>query len=130
MLKRIDLSRDYQAHKEEFLHAIEEVCERYFNAYTDEEIISRKIYTRMSPFLMRRMVKSKRYAGLRLSNYVDEVDLDSDIQISGIQAIEVLNQVDPFKSTQGIKQLQFPQSAQFQHVVFIVDILKINDHIF
>ncbi len=64
--------------------SIEEVCERYFNAYTDEEIISRKIYTRMSPFLMRRMVKSKRYAGLRLSNYVDEVDLDSDIQLSAV----------------------------------------------
>lgn len=64
--------------------SVQEVCERYFNAYTDEDIKSRKIYTRMSPFLMRKLVVSKRFAGLRLSNYVNEVDLDSDIQLSAV----------------------------------------------
>ena len=63
---------------------INKVAEDFFTLHSDEEIKAEKTFTRLAPFLMRRLVKSKRYIDMTLSDYVDEISMESDVQLCAV----------------------------------------------
>lgn len=59
-----------------------EVKEKYFEMHTDEEILNRTTFVKMAPFLLRRLVKSKRFQNMKVGHYMNYVDANSDTQVS------------------------------------------------
>ncbi len=54
---------------------LSEASERFFSQHTDEEINAKVSSTKMAAFLMREMAATERFSGIRLSGYVNEIDL-------------------------------------------------------
>ena len=61
---------------------ISEVCRRFFEDHTDEEIMSSNMSIKVAPFLMRKMVVSTRFKDIRLTGFVDEYDEKTEMQFS------------------------------------------------
>ena len=66
------------------LTSIFDACEKFFASHTDEEIMSQEASTKVAPFLMRRLIKSKRFENLKLGAYINEIDAESQSQFSAI----------------------------------------------
>ena len=63
---------------------ITDVAERYFSLHTDEEIMARETFTKLTPFLLRKMAASVRYSKTELSGYVNIISQDENEQMSAV----------------------------------------------
>ncbi len=61
---------------------IEEACDLFFSKFSEEELKGRATLTKYAPFLMQKMAKSKRYGGMKLSGFVNEVDPEGQSQFA------------------------------------------------
>lgn len=61
---------------------IDEVCKKFFETYTEEELLAKNTITKVAPFLLKKMAGSPRYKGLKLAGYVSEHDATSDTQFA------------------------------------------------
>ncbi len=61
---------------------IEQASQAYFEKYSEEEILARTSMTRLAPFILKKMAGSKRYGGMKLAGYVNEVDAKSQSQFA------------------------------------------------
>lgn len=68
----------------EELISIFDACEKFFEHHTDEEIMSQEASTKVAPFLMRQLIKTKRFKDLKLGAYINEIDPESQSQFSAI----------------------------------------------
>lgn len=62
--------------------SVQEVCEAFFQKYTEEEIMAKKSSTKVAPFLLPYLAKSKRFGTMKLTGYVNQIDTDSQSQFS------------------------------------------------
>lgn len=62
--------------------SIEEVCSKFFEKYTDEELMAKNTMTKVAPFLLRKMANSNRFGGTKLSGYINEIDESSQSQFA------------------------------------------------
>lgn len=63
---------------------IQRVCEIFFKKYSEEELKARRTFTYRSYELLKEMAYCPRYKDLELSNYVDEIDEELNLQFSAI----------------------------------------------
>ncbi len=63
---------------------IQKACEAFFSYHSDEEIMSAVSSTKVAPYLMKKMIHSRRFGGLHLSGYVNEIDEDIQAQFSAL----------------------------------------------
>lgn len=63
---------------------LEEACRKYFSIHTRKEIMERKSYVKMVPFLMEKASTLKRYAKTRLHDYVNIINADANEQMSAV----------------------------------------------
>lgn len=59
-----------------------EASEIYWKQHTKEEILARVSMTRAAPFVMKKMAKTKRFADIRLSRYVNDISDEEQSQFS------------------------------------------------
>ncbi len=64
--------------------SIQEAAALYFTLHTEEELLKRQQFTRMAPFLLKKLAAAPRFAGLRLSSYVNDIDLEKEAQFSAV----------------------------------------------
>ena len=62
--------------------SIQDVCKKYFEMHTEEEIMSRVSSTKVAPFLMRQAAATKRFGSLRLAAYRNEIDEENQSQFA------------------------------------------------
>ncbi|SDB10156.1 Protein of unknown function [Pseudobutyrivibrio sp. YE44] len=62
--------------------SIEDACNLFFERYSDEELISMATHTKYAPFLMREMAGSKRYGGMKLAGFVNEIEAETQSQFA------------------------------------------------
>ncbi|MBU9720044.1 MULTISPECIES: DUF2974 domain-containing protein [Bacillaceae] len=63
---------------------IKEASEIYFSMYTKEEIDALLTLTKMSAYLLKKMAQCDRFANLKLSNYINIIDSQTQKQFSAI----------------------------------------------
>lgn len=63
---------------------IRQACRRFFDRYTEAEILSRQSTTKMAPFLMKKMASSRRFGSLMLGKYVNEIDQENQSQFAAV----------------------------------------------
>lgn len=63
---------------------VEDASNKFFSMYSEKEILKQVSFTRMSPFLLKKMASSKRYRDVKLSKYVNRVDKKLETQFSAI----------------------------------------------
>ena len=61
--------------------SLTEVCDRYWELHTEEEIRMRESFVKLSPFLLKPMAATERFAGMKLSGYVNQVETSSEGQL-------------------------------------------------
>lgn len=64
--------------------SIHQVCREFFRRYSEEEILSQQSSTRMAPFLMKKLISSRRFENLMLGKYVNEIDRKNQSQFSAV----------------------------------------------
>ena len=62
--------------------SIEDLCDRFFLKFSDEELLKRVALTKLAPFLMKEMVHSKRFGGMKIAGFMNEVDAENQSQFS------------------------------------------------
>ena len=62
--------------------SIEDLCDRFFLKFSDEELLKRVALTKLAPFLMREMAHSKRFGGMKIAGFMNEVDAENQSQFS------------------------------------------------
>ncbi len=60
--------------------SLKEASDIFFEHHTDEEIEAKVSSTKMAAFLMREMAKTTRFKDIKLSNYIDDIDLKEQSQ--------------------------------------------------
>ena len=65
--------------------SIGDVCRKYWETRTEEEIRSRQSFTNYSPFLLKPVAESRRFEKTMLSGYVNFVSKDREAQMSAVQ---------------------------------------------
>ena len=65
--------------------SIREASEMFWQMYTEKQIMDKPTLTKMSAFALREMADSRRFGGLMLSEYVNEIDEDEQKQFSAMQ---------------------------------------------
>ena len=65
--------------------SISEVCRRYWEVHTEEEIRKRESFVKLSPFLLKPVAESRRFEKMRLSGYVNYLSKSSEAQMSAVQ---------------------------------------------
>ncbi len=63
---------------------LKDVCAKFFEMHTEEEIMDTVMSVKVAPFLMKPMVESNRFKKLKLCAYVNEIDNDTQIQFSAV----------------------------------------------
>ena len=63
---------------------LKEVSDLFFAAYDEEELEKSKSFSRMSPFLMREMAKTKRFSSCMVYNYSDKLLPDKSKQFAAV----------------------------------------------
>ena len=64
--------------------SIKDASHLFFQIYDEKEVLSWASMTKMTPFLMKKMSESKRFKDLKLSKYVNRIDLVKQKQFSAI----------------------------------------------
>lgn len=70
--------------KEHQYVTLQDACEMFFSMYSEEEIMEKNSTTKVAPFLMKKMIKSKRFESMLLMDYVNEIDEENQTQFSVI----------------------------------------------
>ena len=70
--------------KEHQYVSLQDACEMFFSMYSEEEIMEKNSTTKVAPFLMKKMIKSKRFESILLMDYVNEIDEENQTQFSVI----------------------------------------------
>ena len=71
-------SRDYPM-------PIKDVCRRYWETHTEEEIRKRESFSKLSPFLLRPVAESRRFGNTKMCGYVNFVSKSAEAQMSAVQ---------------------------------------------
>ena len=61
---------------------IEELYKKFSENFSKEALLKRKAFTKMAPFLMSNMVNTKRFGGIKVAGFVNEVDEKKQSQFS------------------------------------------------
>ena len=64
---------------------IADVCRRYWEIHTVEEIRNRESFSKRSPFLLRPAAESKRFGNTKMCGYVNFVSKSAEAQMSAVQ---------------------------------------------
>lgn len=70
--------------KEHQYVTLQDACEMFFSMYSEDEIMEKNSTTKVAPFLMKKMIKSKRFESMLLMDYVNEIDEENQTQFSVI----------------------------------------------
>ena len=62
-----------------------DVCRRYWELHTEEEIRKRESFVKLSPFLLRPVAESRRFGKTKLCGYVNFLSKDVEAQMSAVQ---------------------------------------------
>ncbi len=62
--------------------SLEEASELFFQKNREEDILAKVSMTKMSAFVMKKMAQTPRFAKVRLSKYVNDIDLEEQSQFS------------------------------------------------
>ena len=62
-----------------------EVCSRYWEMHTEEEIRNRQSFVRLSPFLLKPVAESRRFEQTKMCGYINYVSKNTEAQMSAIQ---------------------------------------------
>ena len=57
--------------------SMEDLCDRFFLKFSDEELLKRVALTKLAPFLMKEMAHSKRFGGMKIAGFMNEVDAEN-----------------------------------------------------
>ena len=71
-------SRDYPM-------PIKDVCRRYWETHTEEEIRKRESFSKLSPFLLKPVAGSRRFGKTKMCGYVNFVSKSAEAQMSAVQ---------------------------------------------
>lgn len=63
---------------------IQEAYEHFFDLHTEEEIMAKASSTKVAPFLMRRLVTSRRFSTMRLAAYRNIIDEENQSQFAAM----------------------------------------------
>jgi len=63
---------------------VAEVCERYFELHTEDEVLSHSTFYKLAPLLLVPMAASERFRDIRICHYVNEVDTEADKQMAAV----------------------------------------------
>lgn len=64
---------------------LEEVSRRFFVLHSEEELAADKSFTRLAPYIVKMMAQSNRYRTSIISNYVNMVNPQLELQFSAVQ---------------------------------------------
>jgi hypothetical protein len=62
--------------------SIEDLNKKFFEKFTEEGLMARTALTKLAPFLMPKMAGSKRFGGMKLAGFVNEVDAKKQTQFA------------------------------------------------
>lgn len=62
--------------------SLQTVCERFFQMYTEEEIMQKVSSTKVAPFLMKHMILTNRFGDMKLKGFVNCIDEENQSQFS------------------------------------------------
>ncbi len=63
---------------------LRDVCRKYWEIHTEEEILARNTFTERAPLLMRPMVEEARYRDVMVGNYFNVISQSAEEQVSGV----------------------------------------------
>ena len=66
---------------------LEEAWEKMVSLRSEEELKKNKAFTWRAPFVLRDMAKTRRFGGLKLQNYVNEVRPEEDVQFAAVEIL-------------------------------------------
>ena len=64
---------------------IADVCRRYWETHTEEEIRKRESFSKLSPFLLKPVAGSRRFGKTKMCGYVNFVNKSAEAQMSAVQ---------------------------------------------
>ena len=64
-----------------------EVSERFFSRYTPQELEADRSFIRCAPEVMRAMAKADRFRNMRVSDYVNQIALEQELQFSAVRIL-------------------------------------------
>lgn len=64
--------------------SISKACNQFFTMHAEDELMDRVSSTKVAPFLMQDLIQSKRFSGMRLTGYVDEIDHEFQSQFAAV----------------------------------------------
>lgn len=67
--------------------SIQKICERFFELHTEEELKTDKSFIRNAPYVMKKMVETERYGGLKIKNYVNNIDESRNLQLAAMEIV-------------------------------------------
>ncbi len=62
--------------------SIEDACGLFFEKYTKEGLMTLATHTKFAPLLMQNMINTKRFGGIKLSGFVNEIDDENQSQFA------------------------------------------------
>lgn len=65
--------------------SLREVCDRYWQIHTEEEISRRTSFVKLSPFLLGLVAGTERFGNMKLAGYVNHVSQKEEAQMSAVQ---------------------------------------------
>lgn len=66
---------------------IQELSDRFFQHFTEEELKKDKSFIRCAPAVLYEMARSKRFGNLQVQNYVNKIDLEKMLQFAAIEVL-------------------------------------------
>lgn len=64
---------------------IKKLCEIFFSLHTEEELQADKSFIRMAPYMLKDMADSRRFGNMIVSNYVNEIVTEQELQFSAVE---------------------------------------------
>ncbi len=62
--------------------SIEDLTEKFFTKFSEKELMNRTALTKLAPFMLKEMVHTRRFGGMKLCGFTNEVDADNQSQFS------------------------------------------------
>ena len=62
--------------------SIEDLNKKFFEKFTEEGLMARTAMTKLAPFIMPKMANSKRFGGMKLAGFVNDVDAKKQTQFA------------------------------------------------
>lgn len=64
--------------------SIKDANEEYFSRHSEQELQQNKSFTKSAPLLMKQMARSKRFQDAKISNYVNQIDINKQKQFAAM----------------------------------------------